>query len=140
MIKAQMSLEYIVKITILIVVIVVVIGMIINFYDEIKAQIKKLFGEKEPKVDFPKIVDDTSFNAGEVSTYIESCHSTMSSLPEDVQDNIVCYLLRSENPININTGLATPTGIPVDWASWGSNSRDMKIEYQDVGNQILISD
>jgi len=135
-----MSLEYIVKITILIVVIVVVIGLILNFYEEIKAQIKQMFGEKESEVKFPKIVDGSSFNAGEISTYIESCHSTMSSLPEDVQDNIVCYLLRSDTIITIDTDLATPIGIPITW-NWVSGTVDeMKIEYQDVGNQIIISD
>ncbi|MBD3155114.1 MAG: hypothetical protein GF368_00475 [Candidatus Aenigmarchaeota archaeon] len=140
MIKAQMSLEYIVKITILLVVVIVITGMIINFYDQIKAKIKELFGRKEPEVDFPKIIDKTSFTAGEVSAYIESCHSTMSSLPEEVQDNIICYLLRSDTIITIDTGLATPGGITVTW-NWVSGTFDeMKIEYQDVGNEIVISD
>jgi len=145
--KGQMSLEYIVKIMILLVVVAVVIGLTIKFKNDIQLLIKNIFGRDEAKHNFPEIKGKNSFSPGEISVYIESCYSTMASLPEDEQSDIVCYLLdsldsktgfsltRQEIMNSVSSDLKDKVEIT---ASFG---RDIiKVEYQDIGNKILVSD
>ncbi len=151
--KAQMSLEYIIKITLLLVVVVVAMGLILGFSDDIKVAVsyffKNLLGNDDTDYDFPEIVEKNSFSLGEVSVYIESCHSLMSSLSEDEQRNIVCYVLEADETFD-NFGPGADPG--TDWESELSSlalvsdiEADfdkviIKIEYKDVGNSIIISD
>jgi len=142
--KGQMSLEYIVKIMILLVVVAVVIGLIIKFKDDIQIFMGNIFGRNEVKHNFPEIKGKNSFSPGEISVYIESCYSTMASLPEDEQSDIVCYLLDSKTGFSL-TGQEIMNSVSSDLkdkveitASFG---RDIiKVEYQDIGNKILVSD
>jgi len=99
--KAQLSLEYIVKMIIILVVIMVTITLIIKFKSNIQVAVKNLFGKDQEQLNFPQIIEKKSFSLGEISAYIESCYSTMTSLPEDEQKNIICYLLESEDGFSI---------------------------------------
>jgi len=147
--KAELALEYVVRLMILLVVVAVVVSLILNFKDEIRVMVKKVFGtvESPSKPDFPKIIDDKkTFNPGEISTYVEDCYSTMTSLPEDKQEDIVCYVLIPKE------GFST-TKTQLENVISGSSIKDkvyinpnldlgksfIKIQYQDVGNMINIT-
>ena len=143
--KAQMALEYIVKLMILLVVITVIITIIIKFKDDIKTFINEFFGKNVNILDFPKIIDKNTFNPGEVSTYIEDCYYTMVSLPENEQKDIVCYVLISETSFspgfqtNLRDALSDDIEGIVDIQT--VFDRDVvKIQYVDVGNRILVLD
>ncbi|RLB75548.1 MAG: hypothetical protein DRH24_19430 [Deltaproteobacteria bacterium] len=142
--KAQLSLEYIVKVLILLVVVAVVIGMIIKFSDRIKYWVYELFRKDEQTTEFPKRVTQDSFSSGEIATYIESCLLTMSSLPEEEQEDIDCYILTvNQNFIaspdeviaRLSPETAQKTEIQTDF------SRDLVIiQYQDIGNKVIVID
>jgi len=143
MIKAQMSMEYIIKILILLVLVVTIIALIIKFSDDIKRMVKDLFPEKND-YDFPQLFEKSSFSAGEISAYVESCYSTMSSLPEDEQSDEVCYILQAENGFTItqddlinklSAELKGKTQIITDFSKG-----IIKIQYQDVENNISVRD
>ncbi len=146
--KAQLALEYIVRVMIALVVIGVVVSLILKFKEDIRIMVKKIFGETEiPQSDFPKIIDNKkTFNPGEILTYVEDCHYTMASLTEDKQEDIVCYVLIPKEGFSI-------TKTELENVISNSNMRDevyinpnldlgksfIKIQYQDAGNIINIT-
>jgi len=138
---ALLSLEYIFKILILSVVAAIVILTIMNFYGDIEIFIKG-FTKSENKTDFPKEVTKDSFNAGEIANYIQTCYLKMSSLPENKQKDIVCYILLARNGFSVNVEeirRRIPENINVTFSA--SFSRNyLKIEFRDVGNRIIVSD
>lgn len=142
--KGQMSMEYIIKIMILLVVVTVVIGLIVKFKDEIQVMVKNLFGSNENNHKFPQIIEKNSFSSGEVSAYIEDCYSFMKSLPEDEQEDIICYLLQSNNGftitnVTLKSKLSSELEDKVEIIT--EFQKDIiKIQYQDIGNEILVSD
>lgn len=143
--KGQLSLEYIVKVLILMVVIVVVISLIVRFSDDIKNQIIKFFGSQQGcNIPFPaKPEEKDTFNSKEIATHIESCYSTMTSCSEENQKDIVCYTLLAKNNIiatesevraSLSQEINDKTEIKTDFSgSW------VKIEFQDVGNKIIVT-
>jgi len=142
--KGQMSIEYIIKIMILLVVVAVVISLIVKFKGEIQVMVKNLFGPKENNHKFPQIIEKNSFSSGEVSAYIENCYFSMKSLPEDEQEDIICYLLQSNNGFSITSAmlrnkLSSELEDKVEITT--EFQKDIiKIQYQDIGNKILVSD
>jgi len=142
--KGQMSMEYIIKIMILLVVVAVVISLIVKFKGEIQVMVKNLFGPKENNHKFPQIIEKNSFSSGEVSAYIENCYFSMKSLPEDEQEDIICYLLQSNNGFSITSAmlrnkLSSELEDKVEITT--EFQKDIiKIQYQDIGNKILVSD
>ncbi|OIN87617.1 MAG: hypothetical protein AUJ50_02610 [Candidatus Aenigmarchaeota archaeon CG1_02_38_14] len=150
MIKGQMALEYVMKLTILLVVVAVVIGIIIKFSDDIKLSFKKFFCIFSPdscrnNLKFPQIIEKSSFTSGEISTYIESCYSSMASLPESEQEDTTCYLLKanrdfssiSQSDISLSRDLQGLDKV-VFKPLW-NNGIVITIKYEDVGNRILVS-
>ncbi|MEM5792911.1 MAG: hypothetical protein QXY45_00940 [Candidatus Aenigmatarchaeota archaeon] len=144
--KAQMSLEYIVKMMILLVVVVVVIGLILKFSSDLKLTIKKLFGEEKKNLDFPQIIEKNDFSAGEVSVYIESCYSQMTSLKESEQKDIVCYLLKSRSgfgfsPSDIRLSLDLTGRVEFNTQNPGQfTGNALTIKFLDAENKIEVSD
>lgn len=96
--KAQMALEYVFKIIILVVVCAVVIGMILAFRDQISNMItqflQQTLGQKSSS-NFPIVKDsgNNSFSSGEIATYIESCYSSIESLSPADRTTTNCYIL-----------------------------------------------
>jgi len=146
--KAQLSLEYIVKVLILLVVVVVVIGLITKFSDQIRFWIKELFCIvtecKKTIKDYPITVTQDSFSSGEIATYVESCLRDMEELPENEQKDITCYILIVTNSFNafpdeVRDNLSSDIKNRVEIKS--SFDRDLvMIKFQDLGNKILIVD
>ena len=147
MIKGQMALEYVMKLTILLVVVAVVIGIIIKFSDDIKLAIKRIFPSlfgNDNKLD-TQLIEKQSFNSGEMSTYIESCYSTMKSLPESEQKDFTCYILKAKRDFSS----ISQSDIPLSKELQGldkvvfkplwNNGVVVTIKYEDVGNRILVS-
>ncbi|MEM7826950.1 MAG: hypothetical protein QXQ40_01860 [Candidatus Aenigmatarchaeota archaeon] len=145
--KAAMSLEYIVKIIILLVVASVIILLITNFYDEIRTTVKCWFDPEKcsPKklADFPKTITKDTFSSGEIVTYIDSCLSNIQALPEVEQKDIVCYILMATSgfratrleviallPNNIKDKVEIETDFTKDY---------VKIEFLDVGDKIKVT-
>ena len=130
------------KVVILLVVVAVVISLIVRFSDDIKLTIKKFFDKDETDLDFPKIEEKNSFSPGEVSIYIESCYFHMTSLPEDEQKDIICYLLKSGTGFGFGSSdihLSSDLTRNVDFTA-SFNENVLTIKYQDVGNRIIVSD
>lgn len=139
--KGQMALEYVVKVMILLVVVFVVINLIFGFSDDIKLAIKRFFSRDEDNFNFPEYVEGDRFTAGQLSVYIDNCYHQMVSLPESEQKDVICYVLKSD------TGFASISkdyiSIPIDLdvtfeMNWNSGIV-VKIEYEDVGNKIVVS-
>jgi len=143
--KAQMSLEYIIKMTILLVVVVVVIGLMLKFSSDLKLTIKKLFGGEKKDVDFPQIIEKNDFSENEVAVYIESCYSTMMSLKESEQKDTVCYLLKSGSGFNFcHIPLPAELNGKVEFncnsPSGNFNGKSITIKFLDADNKIEVSD
>ena len=142
--KAQLSLEYIVRLMIILVVIAVVMSIIMKFKDDIRIWIDEFLGSDE-KPNFPKIIDDkTTFSIGEITVYIEDCYYTMTSLPEDEQEDIVCYVLIPKEGFelrkeDLESVISNDIIDKVDIQTL-FNRDVIKIQYQDLGNRILVSD
>jgi hypothetical protein len=138
---ALLSLEYIFKILILSVVAAIIILTIINFYGDIEGFIKNWF-KGEEKEEFPKEVTKDYFNSGEVATYIQDCYSKMSSLPEQKQKDIVCYILLARNGFSVNINeikARLPRDVNVTFSAT-FNKNYVKIEFVDVGNRIIVKE
>jgi len=92
-----MALETVFKILILLVTVAVIIGLIFNFSDQIKNQItgfiNQLLGKNQGIPQFPRTVEKQSFTSGEIASYIETCYTAMTSLPETEQKDISCFIL-----------------------------------------------
>ncbi|NCO97458.1 MAG: hypothetical protein GW865_05255 [Candidatus Aenigmarchaeota archaeon] len=94
---------------------------------------------------FPQIIEKSSFTSGEISTYIESCYSSMASLPESEQEDTTCYLLKanrdfssiSQSDISLSRDLQGLDKV-VFKPLW-NNGIVITIKYEDVGNRILVS-
>jgi hypothetical protein len=105
---AQMALEVIFRILILIVVVAVVIGMILTFRDQIAAMItqflQQILGQK-PSSNFPIVKDSgsASFSSGEIATYIQSCYSTIEALSPADRTTTNCYILTGNFNANANS-------------------------------------
>ncbi|GEM_PF-7114766 len=138
---ATLSLEYIFKILILSVVAIIIILTIMNFYEDIESIVKSWFRGEE-KIEFPKDVTRDSFNSGEIATYIQDCYSRMSSLPEQKQKDIVCYILLARNGFSVNIDeirARLPRDINVTFLAT-FNKNYVKIEFVDVGNRIIVKE
>ena len=142
--KAELALEYIVRLMIVLVVLVVVIGMTIEFKNEIITTVKKFFGEKNPQINFPQLITKNTFNPGEISAYIEKCYFTLTALPENKQEDIVCYLLEATDGFAIEkTDLEKTISKDIkDKVNITATFKKsiIKIQYQDIENIILVSD
>ena len=147
--KAQMSLEYMVKMMIVLVVVVVVVGLIIKFSSDLKLTIKKLFGEEKKDFNFPEIIEKNSFTPGEVSVYMESCYSKMTSIPESQQKDVICYLLKSKEGFIFGKGnIQIPKDLTgkVEFCPSTPSSDCIKdkltitIKFIDPENKIQVSD
>ncbi|MFH0711019.1 MAG: hypothetical protein V1944_00405 [Candidatus Aenigmatarchaeota archaeon] len=148
--KGQMSLEYVFRIIILIVTVIVIIGLILNFSNDIKSAVDeftcKFFPcSNEKNCPDKKTIEKNSFISQEISTYIQSCDSCYSSIPEGDQKDVVCYLLigktspyfQADKTVILNTlssGLRNRTEITSSFSS-----QIVKIEFKELGNKIVVS-
>jgi len=140
--KAEMALETIFKILILLVAVAVIIGLIISFSDQVrnivKGFINKFFG-KPATQDFPKQIEKDSFSASEIASYIESCYSTMTSVPEDEQKDTNCFLLIGKSFESsgilerVSSSIRNNVEIRADFTRG-----ILIIGFQDVGNKIIV--
>ncbi len=142
--KAQIALEYIIRIVILLVVISVVIGMILKFSDDISRWVSNLFKPERTTLDFPKKISSDSFDSGEIAAFIESCYNVMNNLPETEQGDMDCYILVASNNFNANANdvlsrlsseVSAKTTIITNF------NRDLVIiRFIDIGNRIEVTD
>ncbi|MEM7816391.1 MAG: hypothetical protein QXZ20_00590 [Candidatus Aenigmatarchaeota archaeon] len=141
---AQLALEYIVRILILTVVAAIVILTIINFYDDIKVAISNWLFPKKDKVEFPKTITKDSFSSAEIANYIVSCHSTIISIPETEQKDMVCYVLLSRSGFSVSSTeilASIPADIKPNVEIRASFKKDyVKIEFRDINNKILVTE
>jgi len=142
--KAQISLDYIIRIIILLVVVAVVISMILKFSDDIKRWVSKLFKPETTPIEFPKKISGDTFNSGEIAAFIESCYNIMNNLPETEQGNIDCYILVVSGNFNAdaNSVLAelSPEVSAVTTVLTNFNRDLIIIRFVDIGNKIEVTD
>ena len=97
-----MAFEYIVKIMILIVVAAVVMNIIIYFSDDIKLQVKKMFGSDEKTLE-TETVESISFSDSQIRNYIKSCWEKTYGV--EYKKDAICYILKGDvssvNALNI---------------------------------------
>ncbi len=145
--KAQMALEYIAKLMIIVVVIAVVIGMMLHFKKDTVKKWKTISdpdGDKEPDPNAAFI--EGEFKAPDIAGFIETCWAET----RDAKDSKVCFVLKgsyiSVNPLPLNNAaeISDITGL-LD-ADISSNavfdvdfSKDLfSINYEIIGNEIHI--
>jgi hypothetical protein len=140
--KGQMALETIFKVLILLVAVAVIIGLIISFSDQVRNIVKefinKYFG-KNPTQEFPKQIEKDSFASGEIASYIESCYTSMTSIPEGDQKDTNCFLLigksfeSSDILEKVSPSIRNNVEIKADFTRG-----ILIIQFQDVGNKIIV--
>lgn len=141
---AQLALDYIVRVLILAVAAAIIILTIINFYDDIKIVVNKWLFPKNEKPEFPKTITKDSFSSGEIANYIFSCYSTMISVPETEQKDIVCYVLLARNGFSVSSRdilTLIPSDIKSNVEISASFTKDyVKIEFRDINNKVLVTE
>ena len=90
--KAQISLEYVAKMIIVLVVVAVVIGMIFAFSDDIKRLWEILLNPNEPEPETYAITVPGPFYASDFANLIETCWVEKSN-DYGVDDDRVCFVL-----------------------------------------------
>ena len=86
---AELALEYIVKITILIVAAVVIIGLILTFSQDIHQWWTDFMGSEQKSPPEAIVIEKSSFTAKEVANFIEGCWSSNEGSQQDNE----CYFL-----------------------------------------------
>ncbi|MCK4429189.1 MAG: hypothetical protein KAU95_02345 [Candidatus Aenigmarchaeota archaeon] len=143
--KGEMAMELIVKWIIVLVAVAVVIGIFLNFSSKFSNPFGEHF-ESEEKPDFPKIITQDEFSAGGISTYIESCYLTMTSLHDNEQMDMDCYILNANNTFSSFTSETDILdSLPSDIQEHikietGFNKQLIIIRFEDIGDKIIISD
>jgi len=142
--KGMLALDVIGKWVIVLVVIAVVIELFLTFSGQFSNPFEEYFKTKED-LGFPKIVKQSEFSAGEISTYIESCYDTMTNLPDNEQKDIECYILDADNTFNL---FVTEEDILNDLKPDIRDKVEIKtnfdknliiIRFKDVGDKIIIT-
>ena len=89
--KAQMSLEYIAKMLIIVVVIAVVIGMMYTFREQIVEKWRCILNPEcdIPVVEINPVFVPGSFTASDFANFIETCWAET----RDAKDSKVCFVL-----------------------------------------------
>ncbi|MGC9310438.1 MAG: hypothetical protein ACP5E4_01805 [Candidatus Aenigmatarchaeota archaeon] len=108
--KGQLALDMVVKFVIVLIVAAIVIAMFVSFKDNAKKGVSEMFGDKVAKSEFPKTFEQTSFSAGEIANYIESCHDAMTEIPEVEQEDGVCYVLMANTAFSSFVDASTIQG------------------------------
>jgi hypothetical protein len=99
--KGELALDMIVKFLIVLVVAGLVIGLFLRFSSDSKDAVKDMFtGKNNTSSGFPKTFQKASFSPGEVAQSIESCYNTMTSLAENSQKDMTCYVLMADSPFS----------------------------------------
>jgi hypothetical protein len=149
--KGDMALDYIFKVLITVVTIVVVIGLIITFSDDIKKAVNdflcKITNSCIASKKFPKNIKQDSFTVGEVANYINDCRSTQIVIPENEQQDIVCYILFA-NKTFVSSGITNTSltqALPPSIKDYIDVKTDfsheyIRIQFQDLGNKIVVSE
>lgn len=143
-----MELEYIFKILIMLIVVAVMIGLILTFRDQIAALTKSylcFFSNScgNNQTQFPKLIDKGTgtFTSGEISTYVQSCYTTINSLSIDQRVTTNCYILRGNFNANANDILQSITDSSLKdkvsiTADFTKNA--VVITYQDPQGIVLV--
>ncbi|MFB6088220.1 MAG: hypothetical protein ABEK36_00395 [Candidatus Aenigmatarchaeota archaeon] len=137
---AAMSLEYVVKVIILLVVSVVIIGIMSGFSEDLESRVSTLFfGEDEGgSVKTEEVMSD-SFSTNQIRNYAKSCwRKTGSSYQEDV----ICYILKgsmsSVNKNQLRNSFQKMDGMTVELNNFNPNSNIAMIKFKDIGDKIII--
>lgn len=145
--KGALELEYIFRVVIMLVTVAVIVGLVYSFSQDIRSAINKflssLFGKSAPPGS--KTINQDTFTAREIATLVESCYSNNMALPENEQKDSVCYvLLAKTQPYfnadkdsilkNVSPNIKNQVEFKTDF-----NMQYLKIQYQDLGNKIIVS-
>ena len=132
--KAQMSLEYIIKFLILLVVAAVVIGMLFSFSSDIKTKIRDMFG-KEKEIKTTSIEAD-SFSTAQIKTYMNSCWEKTG---ERYNKDFICYILKGDVSGVTKEDLKNSVdGAEVVVDDFDPTKKVTIIRFVDVGDKIVV--
>ncbi len=139
--KAQMALEYIAKLMIIVVVIAVVIGMMFHFKKDIVKKWETISdpdGDKEPDPNAAFIdLGATPLTASDFANFIETCWAET----RDAEDSKVCFVLKGTTEAGLTEATITPLldpKITVDFTGVNFGDDLFSINYVIVGNEIHI--
>ena len=141
-----MALETVVKVLILIITVIVIVAMIYTFSDQIRTQvtsfINSVMGNKPSTNQFPdKPIEKSSFSAGDIGRYIESCYTIMNSVDPIDRKDTTCYILVSSNfdsngiLSNVPSSIQSSVDITTKF-----NKGIVIIEYDALYNKVTVRD
>ncbi|MFB6076015.1 MAG: hypothetical protein ABEK17_02625 [Candidatus Aenigmatarchaeota archaeon] len=137
---AALSLEYVVKIVILMVVAVVIIGIMTGFSDDLKIRVDSmLFGKDDEGPVKTEEVNVGSFSTVQVRNYAKSCWEKTGT---SYQGDVICYVLKgsmsSVNKNNLRQSLENMDNLNVELNNFNPNSNMAMVKFKDIGDKIII--
>ncbi len=139
--KAQMALEYIAKLMIIVVVIAVVIGMMLHFKKDTVKKWKTISdpdGDEEPDPNAAFIdLGSTPITDTDFANFIETCWVET----RDAKDSKVCFVLKGTAKAGVSEATITPfldPKIATDFTGVNFGDDLFSINYEIIGNEIHI--
>lgn len=130
---AELALEYIVKIIILLVAAVVIISLILTFQQDILRWWTGITGDKDKPSTEPQVIKKDTFTEREIASFIAGCWSANKGSTKDAE----CYFLLGNN-LNSFAGV-TQQGIQNSLSQNIIPSDKVIFEFTTIGNALVIT-
>lgn len=132
----MLSIEYVIRLIILLIVLTVLSTLILNWYE--KAKNPDIFNGNDKFQRNTEVVEKDVFTSRDIAKYIDSCYRITGEKSKD----FVCYVLQGtfeadEN--SVKTDLISTPPEKVVFRTDFINRQSVIIRFQDLGDKIIVS-